>query len=294
MIIIVGAPRSGTTLLGKILSSSPSVHYFEEPNVIWRYKNWRKLGHEEFQKQHASAEVKTYIRNWFLNDKKVSVEKTPANALRLEFVREVFPEAKFIFLYRNSEDVVRSMKKKWLYEEDKNGSSLGNDVPFRQLRLQSRRFLTVPTSDKPYYIKTIFSELLFQVFGKKRNFWGPQYSGYKIDADKSDVDYICYKLWTLLTSEMIKFSSSLPAPSYIELTYEQLVSNPLFWINKLSLFCNINDISFSVENLNKKKNKENNTNLDFTRNYGDFNLNKLYRSNCKFIDILNDKPLLDV
>ena len=41
-ILIVGSPRSGTTLLGKILSSHPEVAYWEEPRTIWSQGHaWR-------------------------------------------------------------------------------------------------------------------------------------------------------------------------------------------------------------------------------------------------------------
>lgn len=285
-IFIIGAPRSGTTLLGKILSSSPSVTYFEEPNVIWRYKNWKKHGHEEFSKDDATDDVKDFIRKNFSINGSVFIEKTPANALRLDFIREIYPNAKFIFLYRNSEAVVKSMKKKWLYEDDKNGASLGDDIPFRQLRLQATRFKAVPFVDKPFYFKTAINELMFQFFGKKRSFWGPQYKNFMNDAKLGDIDYICHKQWNLLTSKMIDFSAGLPEESYFELTYEHLVKEPSHWVIKLANFCGINDLTHSTKLISTATVITESSSLLQKQ---DAELVKLYDKNCKYLNALNEK-----
>lgn len=38
-IVIVGAPRSGTTLLGLVLKAHPQLHLIEEPRILWKYGN---------------------------------------------------------------------------------------------------------------------------------------------------------------------------------------------------------------------------------------------------------------
>ena len=42
------------------------------------------------------------------------LEKTPKNSLRIPFLRKVFPDAQFVFLYRDPRQVLASMMEAWL------------------------------------------------------------------------------------------------------------------------------------------------------------------------------------
>jgi hypothetical protein len=53
------------------------------------------------------------------------VEKTPANTLRIPFLHQLFPDAKYLFLVRRGEDVVSSLMEGW-----KNWSRTGNQWAF--------------------------------------------------------------------------------------------------------------------------------------------------------------------
>lgn len=279
MIIIVGAPRSGTTMLGKIFSSSSNVCYVEEPNVIWRYRNWGRLGHEQFSKSDATEKSKNYIRNFFSKFPGVVVEKTPANALRLDFVKEIFPEAKFIFIYRKPHDVVNSMKRKWLYEYDNNALVSGRQNNFRQLRIQIKRFFKIPILDLPNYFTVVMSELAFHFFKKNRKFWGPQYKGYRTDTMIYDKEYICYKLWTILTQNMINAKKTLHKNQCLELSYDDFVENTESNINRLKQFCEVEDLR-SPKKLQKKKN---NSTLTTGYVFEDNDLQDSYEKSCLYI-----------
>src|SRR5690606_26806424 len=41
------------------------------------------------------------------------LEKTPKNTLRLPFLRQVFPDARFVYLYREPREVLASMIEAW-------------------------------------------------------------------------------------------------------------------------------------------------------------------------------------
>lgn len=78
-IIIVGAPRSGTTLMGKVLSRHPDLEYLMEPRMTWRYGNDRKS--DMLKPSDARPEVIDRYYNpefqRYVTDKAVSSE--PAN-----------------------------------------------------------------------------------------------------------------------------------------------------------------------------------------------------------------------
>ncbi len=241
-VIILGAPRSGTTFLGTLLSGFKGVAYVEEPNVIWRYKNFKRFGHDEFRSNDASQEVTKYIRKK-IKEKALHenpkfntiVEKTPANCLRPYFVDRVFPRAKYIFIFRDYQDVVDSIKRKWLYEFDQNASLLNDKKKFRQLRMQFDRFCSVPWSDKTYYMKTVLSEVLFHVYGRPRSFWGPRYSGYREDFSK-DIDYKISQQWLRCNSRILDFYHEIPDEKKIALRYTDLDLNHDDVIKELSEF----------------------------------------------------------
>src|SRR5262245_2527282 len=102
-VIIIGAGRSGTNMVRDLLTALPSCATWpcDEINYIWRYGN-ATFPTDELTAEHARPEVVRYIRRQFghlarTTSAKWIVEKTCANSLRVDFVRAVVPEAKFIF-----------------------------------------------------------------------------------------------------------------------------------------------------------------------------------------------------
>src|SRR5215210_1588857 len=84
-VIILGAPRSGTTLLASILSAHPRVTVVGEPRLVWRYGNDRRS--DELRPEHARPDVVDHIHRHFAAALPAGggarlVEKTPANAVR--------------------------------------------------------------------------------------------------------------------------------------------------------------------------------------------------------------------
>lgn len=248
-VIILGPPRSGTTLLGRIFSSHASFSYVEEPNVIWRYKNWARLGHEEFEVDDASADVVSHIRKNILRKavnvgfgENFLVEKTPANSLRPEFVKRIFPDGKYIVLMRHPDDVIPSIENKWLYESDSNAARLNDMKVGRQIRLQAKKFTDISFSDLPFYFKVAFSEILFSIFGRKRRYWGPQYDGYRLYLDEP---VLCQaaRQWIKCTRSLIAFNNK--NPDVMLVFYDRLISNQHAELSKIEDFLEIHNGSLT-------------------------------------------------
>ncbi|MGH9160598.1 MAG: sulfotransferase family protein [Vicinamibacteraceae bacterium] len=123
---IVGCGRSGTTILGTALSQHREVTYLHEPRDLWfRAYPETDVWTEEATARHGrlvltSTDVETSksrkLRRLFaLQTMKTGrahlVEKLPANSFRLGFVTSIFPDARFIFIYRNGLEVARSIQK---------------------------------------------------------------------------------------------------------------------------------------------------------------------------------------
>lgn len=93
-IVIGGAPRSGTTLILSVLSSSPLVH---------------AVPHETYALVAEEPEVPERLRR-LLGERwnELWVEKTPLNVRNIERILAVLPDARFIHVVRDGRDVVTS------------------------------------------------------------------------------------------------------------------------------------------------------------------------------------------
>ncbi len=131
-VFIVSAPRSGSTLLFETLSAAPGLHTIgnESHQLIEGIAslNPAQRGYDSNRLTAADAtpRVVAALRERFhaaLHDRDGRapppgaavrmLEKTPKNALRVPFLRAVFPEARFIYLHRDPRQVLGSMIDGW-------------------------------------------------------------------------------------------------------------------------------------------------------------------------------------
>jgi hypothetical protein len=124
LIFVGGAPRSGTSLVQKILDLHPEIYAGPEfdhlPAIIHLYErmkegveNGRQVFYynDESIKEHFSF----FIEKLLLQKKekegvKMLSEKTPANVLVFDKLKAFFPKAKFLFIVRDPRAIINSMK----------------------------------------------------------------------------------------------------------------------------------------------------------------------------------------
>lgn len=135
-IIIVGAPRSGSTLLFETLSACLPVYTVqgESHQQIERFTalrpQSRHYASNRLQRADAQGLIAYALRQAFLDslrdrqgqlangaDEVRWLEKTPKNALRVPFLDEVFPEACFVYLLREPRANVGSLIDGWLSQK---------------------------------------------------------------------------------------------------------------------------------------------------------------------------------
>lgn len=122
-VFIVGTGRSGTTILGVTLGMHKDVGFLNEPKAAWAYA----YPHEDvigsynqnaafysLNEHDVTPEVKRRIKKIYGHYLRVAnssklVDKYPELIFRVPFVRQIFPDAKFIFLFRDGYDTCSSI-----------------------------------------------------------------------------------------------------------------------------------------------------------------------------------------
>lgn len=134
-VFIVAAPRSGSTLLFETLACTPQLwtlggeaHWLVE-NIADLQPGASGIDSNRLGAEHASAEVAALIReqlSLYLRDTRGGspdsaggdatirfLEKTPKNSLRIPFFDRLFPDAQFIFLWRDPRENIASIIEAW-------------------------------------------------------------------------------------------------------------------------------------------------------------------------------------
>lgn len=269
-IIITGAARSGTTIIGNIIGKHSDVAYWVEPNYIWKYKS-AKLHTDMIPKDYATKEVKNFIISRFvkfteLHNKKRFAEKTPANSLRLPFVREVLPNCKIIHIVRDGRDVALSARKMWMNVKKNNrfniySNSDINEHSFRykNLKLKFRKLKQISISDFPYYIPRICNDFLVILGLKDYYIWGPEFPGIKTTSKICSLLEVCGLQWKWCVESVINYKKFISKCDFFEIKYEDFCKNPRNRIQEitdfleLSSFKNLDEIVPLVKNSNFNK-----------------------------------------
>lgn len=132
-VIIVSPPRSGSTLLFETLSRAPELftvggesHRIIEsiPELHPANRGWPS---NRLTADDATVECYVHLHRNFLHNMRDRngtraardghpvrlLEKTPKNALRIPFLADVFPDATFVYLYRDPRETISSMLDAW-------------------------------------------------------------------------------------------------------------------------------------------------------------------------------------
>ena len=197
----------------------------DEINYIWRHGNVG-TDTDEFDHSLATESVKKYIRKEF--DKlsrsynlRLVVEKTCANSLRVPFVEEVIPEAKYVFIYRDGIDATGSALDRWKAELDLS-------YIFKKMRY-------VPVTDIPYYGFRYLINRIYRLFSSERRlaFWGPIFKWQEEYLKEWDLVEVCAMQWKRCVDLSEQALSKMPDDKVVRISYESFVSDPESELNRI-------------------------------------------------------------
>jgi hypothetical protein len=238
-IFILGCGRSGTTIFGTALSKHNSITYLNERRDLWfkaypETDTWTrkakarggkmKLTSENVDSTKSQILRRLFYRETIKSTKPILVEKLPINNFRVEFIHSIFPDARFIHIYRNGLEVALSIQK-----ASDNGDWFGaNEYKWERLKeysIQSSDTIGLPELCDNYYSKGLLE-------------------------------------WRLSTESAVRFLSTLPQEKYFEISYAELSSKPIETINQVLAYIEVDAdqsvVEFASKNIFRRtKNLEN-------------------------------------
>ncbi|MEO8505816.1 MAG: TIGR03032 family protein [Acidobacteriota bacterium] len=219
-IFLVSPPRSGSSLLFETLLQSPdawtiggeSHAAFEAiPAFQPGRRGWtsNRLTATDLRPELFERLVDALFLNLRDRDGKRPVagaealrllEKTPKNALRVPFLAAAFPDARFVYLYRNPRETINSMYEAW----------------------ESGRFVTYPKlprwSGPPWSLALV--------------------EGWRELNGKSTPE-IAARQWQSITETLVSDLEALPAERWCLINYGALVSEPQSEVERLCRFLDL-------------------------------------------------------
>jgi len=211
-VFIVSPPRSGSSLLFETLAKAPNLYTIgSESHAIFEGMPQLNIAAHGYASNRldataASPEVVAELRERFRGrlvnrDGKAPVaesvrvlEKTPKNALRVPFIDRAFPQAHFVYLYRDVRETLASMIEAW----------------------QSGRFVTYP--ELPGWRGPPWSLLLVP--------------GWRELAGKPVAEIVAAQ-WQATTDLLLDDLAALPADRVTVARYDALLTDPQAEISRL-------------------------------------------------------------
>ncbi|MFO0793944.1 MAG: sulfotransferase [Candidatus Brocadiaceae bacterium] len=226
-IFILGTGRSGTTILGLLLSMHRDVGFLNEPKALWHcvYKYEDLIGnysqgiaYYRLDANDVNNEIKRVAHRLYgsyltVTCSKRVVDKYPEMVFRVPFVSAIFPDAKFLFLVRNGWDTIQSIGE-WTKT---HGIKKNEEVHDWWGQNKRKWYLLV---DQVVAHDSIFSKIQHDVRGFTRQ------------TDMAAVE------WIVTMREGLLLLKQHPETTKL-VRYEELVKNPRDILTSLIDFCEL-------------------------------------------------------
>lgn len=227
-IVIIGAPRSGTNMLRDVLASLPGVATWpcDEINLIWKHGNMH-IDSDELRREHATTEVRSYVRRAFDRISRQRhadrvVEKTCANSLRVGFVDEILPDARYIYIVRDGRDAAVSAAKRWRAPVD--------------LAYTFRKARYAPLSDVPLYASRFVRNRVHRIRSSENHLasWGPRFAGIDAALQHQSLIEVCALQWQRCVDLADSQFAAIDEGRICRIAYEDFIREP---VDRLAIIC---------------------------------------------------------
>jgi hypothetical protein len=234
---IIGSGRSGTTLLGDILDLHPLICRWYEPYFVFdRY--FRNEPNDCRTSKDANDSVKKYISGAFdhFRDRRkcrTVIDKSPRNSLKIPFLLEIFPKARFIHIVRDGRDATLSIYREWQKRQ-----TILNERNYYQALQTIRKFLVRQPLLEHKIAAAIFEigdfrhifcrKMVFQRYKRwcGRIGWGPRFEGWQDLIDKVSTLEFSALQWVKCLEAIVADRNRIEEDRYLEIRYEDFLMRP--------------------------------------------------------------------
>jgi Sulfotransferase family len=199
-ILLIGCPRSGTSLLLQAFLRSPDLRSVQsEGHILWdefhhpRERGWDSdaLGAadvSEREREYVHTAVRLFARG------RRFVDKTPESCLRVGYLDALFPDASFVFLRRRAPANVNSLIEAW--------------------------------RARPRFVKYRLPEPLEGLGPLSGDRWSfvlvPGWRGLR----KASLEEICARQYVVCNEAVLEARTGMEPGRWVDLAYEDLVADP--------------------------------------------------------------------
>jgi hypothetical protein len=237
---IIGSPRSGTTIFGNVLDLHSHVRQWYEPYFVWD-RDFRSAPDDLRLADDCLPKVGERIRKDFSRYRKglgaeLVVDKSPRNSLKIPFILEIFPEAKFIHLLRDGRDTTLSIHKEWIRRRGiVKDKALGDRFNYTE----AARVIGQWLSRQPFVrdkVRAFWFETHGHLFNKSMHLnrlrwngavgWGPRFRGWEeIYRSASLLQFNAHQ-WLGCVDQIQHCWNSIPQENRLEIRYEHFITKP--------------------------------------------------------------------
>ncbi len=263
LVFILGAGRSGTVFLSRVLAQDSRFNLGYEYRYIWNYKQ-RHLHHDLRPVSDATESVKNYITDFFQSKvgshHQIIVDKTPGNSFKIGFIREIFPDCKIVHIIRDGRDNILSRMESWYGGAGTRSDNAGfsdtslwaSDRKKLLLRTGRRAYRLVKRGSLPWDRWPVFAAdnilpVLSHLITRRPTRYGERIPGLSSQLKTYGLMITCGIQWRECVMQAVVIGRQLPRENYIEIRYEDLVTAPAIHWARLADFFSIAPEGSSLE-----------------------------------------------
>ncbi len=199
-VFVIGAPRSGTTVLFDLLDRSPALASLGvESHILWDAFHPGRAGVDHAVPASGAGPRERRALDWTIRriaGDRVYLDKYPRLCLRVPYLAALYPDARFVHVVRDGRAVTSSLITGWR-ARGRFGLGTRLDVPLRIEGYDGDvwRFLLPP--------------------------------GWRAYAEGSTLAQVCAFQWSAANEAVLDARSGIAAERWTELRYEELIADPV-------------------------------------------------------------------
>lgn len=251
-VFVVGSPRSGTTLLGDVLDLHDQLALWYEPYFVFdRY--FQQAPNDQRTVSDVSPPVRDHILRELNRFSRrhpgcLIIDKSPRNSLKLPFLRELFPGAKFIHIVRDGRDTTLSIRTEW---QKRRAIINQNKNLFRAFVTLKRHVDRQPLlRHKLQVLNFEFGQPFRALKGRPqvvhttrrwhgRIGWGPQFEGWQDVIDQVPLLHFNALQWKNCVEAILAEKPNFSPASFLEIRYESFIQRPLETLEQIFSFLGV-------------------------------------------------------